>query len=64
MCAKCIATRVYLISLPCLQDLSTGWLRCDPGPMFMPESYDLPGWTPQWVSKQFEPKSIISIGNN
>jgi hypothetical protein len=44
--------------------LSTGWLCCDPGPMFMPESYDLPGWTPQWVSKQFEPKSIISIGNN
>ncbi|GJN34216.1 hypothetical protein PR202_gb22862 [Eleusine coracana subsp. coracana] len=29
-------------------DLSTGWLHCDPGPMFMLESYDLTGWIPQW----------------
>ncbi|CAL5088943.1 unnamed protein product [Urochloa decumbens] len=30
------------------KDLSTGWLHCDPGPMFTPESYNLPGWMPQW----------------
>jgi hypothetical protein len=64
MCANCIAADVYLISLPCLQDLSTGWLCCDPGPMFMPESYDLLVWTPQWGSKQFEPKSVTSIDNS
>ncbi|KAG8088356.1 hypothetical protein GUJ93_ZPchr0010g10473 [Zizania palustris] len=29
------------------KDLSTGWLHCDPGPMFTPESYDLPGWIPR-----------------
>uniref|UniRef100_A0A0E0EWL9 Phosphatidate cytidylyltransferase n=1 Tax=Oryza meridionalis TaxID=40149 RepID=A0A0E0EWL9_9ORYZ len=28
------------------KDLSTGWLHCDPGPIFTPESYDLPGWIP------------------
>nr|AAM08813.1 Putative phosphatidate cytidylyltransferase [Oryza sativa Japonica Group] len=27
-------------------DLSTGWLHCDPGSIFTPESYDLPGWIP------------------
>lgn len=32
-----------------MQDLSTGWLHCDPGPMFKPEYYWLPGWLPQWV---------------
>ncbi|KAJ8639038.1 hypothetical protein MRB53_015732 [Persea americana] len=30
------------------KDLSTGWLHCDPGPMFKPEYYCLPGWLPQW----------------
>ncbi|PSS06107.1 Phosphatidate cytidylyltransferase [Actinidia chinensis var. chinensis] len=29
-------------------DLSTGWLQCDPGPIFKPEYYSLPGWFPQW----------------
>ncbi|KAJ0971420.1 hypothetical protein J5N97_019379 [Dioscorea zingiberensis] len=29
------------------KDLSTGWLYCDPGPMFKPEYYSLPGWVPQ-----------------
>ncbi|KAI9123962.1 hypothetical protein K1719_005262 [Acacia pycnantha] len=26
------------------KDLSTGWLHCDPGPLFKPEPYALPGW--------------------
>ncbi|KAB1224404.1 Phosphatidate cytidylyltransferase [Morella rubra] len=30
------------------KDLSTGWLHCDPGPLFKPELYTLPGWFPQW----------------
>ena len=34
-----------------MQDLSTGWLRCDPDPLFKPEHYPLPGWVPQWVSQ-------------
>uniref|UniRef100_A0A6N2MDT2 Phosphatidate cytidylyltransferase n=1 Tax=Salix viminalis TaxID=40686 RepID=A0A6N2MDT2_SALVM len=29
-------------------DLSTGWLQCDPGPLFKPEYFTLPGWIPQW----------------
>ncbi|KAH7675426.1 Phosphatidate cytidylyltransferase protein [Dioscorea alata] len=29
------------------KDLSTGWLYCDPGPMFKPEHYSLTGWVPQ-----------------
>ena len=32
-----------------MQDLSTGWLHCDPGPMFTPEFFTLPGWIPTWV---------------
>ncbi|KAM7279001.1 hypothetical protein ACFE04_006135 [Oxalis oulophora] len=28
------------------KDLSTGWLHCNPGPVFKPESYSLPGWIP------------------
>ncbi|EEC66737.1 hypothetical protein OsI_33080 [Oryza sativa Indica Group] len=31
---------------PLSNDLSTGWLHCDPGSIFTPESYDLPGWIP------------------
>uniref|UniRef100_A0A7C8ZT41 Phosphatidate cytidylyltransferase n=1 Tax=Opuntia streptacantha TaxID=393608 RepID=A0A7C8ZT41_OPUST len=27
-------------------DLSAGWLHCDPGPFFKPESYNLPSWSP------------------
>ncbi|KAL5988021.1 phosphatidate cytidylyltransferase [Asimina triloba] len=30
------------------KDLSTGWLHCDPGPLFKPEYYPLPGWLPAW----------------
>ncbi|XP_050219884.1 phosphatidate cytidylyltransferase 1 [Mercurialis annua] len=30
------------------KDLSTGWLQCDPGPLFTPEHYSLPGWVPDW----------------
>ncbi|XP_022866440.1 phosphatidate cytidylyltransferase 1 isoform X2 [Olea europaea var. sylvestris] len=30
------------------KDLSTGWLHCDPGPLFKPEYCSLPEWVPQW----------------
>ncbi|KAG8370332.1 hypothetical protein BUALT_Bualt14G0105800 [Buddleja alternifolia] len=30
------------------KDLSTGWLHCDPGPLFKPEYYTLPEWLPEW----------------
>ncbi|RVX08088.1 Phosphatidate cytidylyltransferase 1 [Vitis vinifera] len=30
------------------KDLSTGWLHCDPGPLFKPENFDLSGWVPRW----------------
>ncbi|KAG2684415.1 hypothetical protein I3843_10G074700 [Carya illinoinensis] len=30
------------------KDLSTGWLHCDPGPLFKPEHFSLLGWVPQW----------------
>ncbi|XP_076959450.1 phosphatidate cytidylyltransferase 1-like isoform X2 [Bidens hawaiensis] len=30
------------------KDLSTGWLQCDPGPLFTPENVTLPGWLPEW----------------
>uniref|UniRef100_A0A8R7NXF7 Phosphatidate cytidylyltransferase n=2 Tax=Triticum urartu TaxID=4572 RepID=A0A8R7NXF7_TRIUA len=30
------------------KDLSTGWLKCDPGPMFKPEHYYLGDWAPNW----------------
>ena len=41
---------VYLSGIQ-MQDLSTGWLHCDPGPLFSPEYFTLPGWIPSWVSK-------------
>ncbi|KAG4919575.1 hypothetical protein JHK85_057856 [Glycine max] len=31
------------------KDLSTGWLHCDPGPLFKPESYPLQGWISHWI---------------
>jgi phosphatidate cytidylyltransferase len=34
-----------------MQDLTAGWLHCDPGPLFKPERFILPGWVSQWVSK-------------
>ncbi|KAF7121300.1 hypothetical protein RHSIM_Rhsim13G0146800 [Rhododendron simsii] len=30
------------------KDLSTGWLHCDPGPLFKPEYFTLPAWIPKW----------------
>ncbi|WCJ32999.1 Phosphatidate cytidylyltransferase family protein [Euphorbia peplus] len=30
------------------KDLSTGWLECEPDPLFMPEHYFLPNWMPDW----------------
>lgn len=29
-------------------DLSTGWLHCDPGPLFKPETFTFPVWMPDW----------------
>ncbi|KAJ8752978.1 hypothetical protein K2173_008713 [Erythroxylum novogranatense] len=31
------------------KDLSTGWLQCDPGPLFKPEYWTLPRWISQWL---------------
>ncbi|KAF3451803.1 hypothetical protein FNV43_RR07899 [Rhamnella rubrinervis] len=30
------------------KDLSTGWLHCDPGPLFKRETFSLTEWVPQW----------------
>ncbi|XP_050238373.1 phosphatidate cytidylyltransferase 1-like [Mercurialis annua] len=30
------------------KDLMSGWLQCDPGPLFKPEYFILPGWVPRW----------------
>ncbi|KAL6522711.1 phosphatidate cytidylyltransferase [Orobanche hederae] len=30
------------------KDLSTGWLQCDPGPLFKPEYFIVPVWFPEW----------------
>ncbi|ESQ51666.1 hypothetical protein EUTSA_v10017526mg, partial [Eutrema salsugineum] len=30
------------------EDLSTGWLHCDPGPLFKQETHALPGWISDW----------------
>ncbi|CAL9015058.1 hypothetical protein PRUPE_4G011700 [Prunus persica] len=30
------------------KDLSTGWLDCDPGPLFKPEYYTFPEWLQPW----------------
>ncbi|KAL0457087.1 UNVERIFIED_CONTAM: Phosphatidate cytidylyltransferase 1 [Sesamum latifolium] len=30
------------------KDLSTGWLHCDPRPLFKPEYFTLPEWFPGW----------------
>uniref|UniRef100_A0A166CL96 Phosphatidate cytidylyltransferase n=1 Tax=Daucus carota subsp. sativus TaxID=79200 RepID=A0A166CL96_DAUCS len=30
------------------KDLLTGWLHCDPGPLFKPEYFALPAWFPDW----------------
>lgn len=29
--------------------MSTGWLECDPGPLFKPEYFAVPQWFPEWV---------------
>lgn len=41
-----------------MQDLSTSWLQCDPGPLFRPEYYTIPKWFPEWVSRLL---SIIAL---
>lgn len=43
-----------------LQDLSTGWLDCDPGPLFKPEYYTFPEWLPPWVSEVTFIDSVIT----
>ncbi|CAH2078266.1 unnamed protein product [Thlaspi arvense] len=30
------------------EDLSTGWLHCDPGPLYKQETHVLPGWISVW----------------
>ncbi|KAK1285185.1 Phosphatidate cytidylyltransferase [Acorus calamus] len=37
------------------KDLSTGWLHCDPGPMFKPDYYSLPQWFPFWKDVEILP---------
>ncbi|KAB8083593.1 hypothetical protein EE612_005839, partial [Oryza sativa] len=39
------------------KDLSTGWLCCDPGPMFKPEHYSLG----EWVPKGFPWKEVVLL---
>ncbi|CAH9104003.1 unnamed protein product [Cuscuta europaea] len=39
------------------QDLSTGWLTCDPGPLFKPYYATLPEWIPQW----FLPRQVLAM---
>ncbi|KAK0602236.1 hypothetical protein LWI29_031637 [Acer saccharum] len=41
------------------KDLSTGWLQCDPGPLFKPEFHSFPGWIPEWSNQSF-----ISLGSS
>ncbi|XP_031745522.1 phosphatidate cytidylyltransferase 1 isoform X1 [Cucumis sativus] len=43
------------------KDLSTGWLHCDPGPMFTPEFFTLPGWIPTWVRTVFPWKDVTIL---
>ncbi|XP_023635132.1 phosphatidate cytidylyltransferase 3 isoform X3 [Capsella rubella] len=54
---RCFLLGLYFIAmLHLLQDLSTGWLHCDPGPLFRPEYYPLPFWI-----APFSPWKEISI---
>lgn len=41
---------MILFALSYLQDLSTGWLYCDPGPLFKPKLYYFSGIVPEWVN--------------
>ncbi|XP_076881567.1 phosphatidate cytidylyltransferase 1-like [Bidens hawaiensis] len=43
------------------KDLSTGWLQCDPGPLFTPESFALPGWLP-WKEVHVMPVQWHALG--
>uniref|UniRef100_M4DAV2 Phosphatidate cytidylyltransferase n=1 Tax=Brassica campestris TaxID=3711 RepID=M4DAV2_BRACM len=36
------------------EDLSTGWLQCDPGPLFKQETHALPGWISNWFASGFK----------
>lgn len=42
-----------------VQDLSTGWLHCDPGPLFRPMYHPLPAWVPHWV--RFNPAALLHL---
>ena len=56
---------MFISSANNMQDLSTGWLHCDPGYLFKPESYSLQGWVPHWVSTwdsaEFEVPTLTSL---
>jgi phosphatidate cytidylyltransferase len=42
------------------KDLSTGWLYCDPGPLFKPKMYSL-GWLPSWAPWPWREVSIMPV---
>ncbi|CAI9118293.1 OLC1v1019845C2 [Oldenlandia corymbosa var. corymbosa] len=45
------------------KDLSTGWLQCDPGPLFKPEHFTLPRWVPfPWREIQILPVQWHALG--
>ncbi|XP_076910557.1 phosphatidate cytidylyltransferase 1-like [Bidens hawaiensis] len=43
------------------KDLSTGWLQCDPGALFTPESFTLTGWLP-WKEIHVMPVQWHALG--
>ena len=43
-----------------MQDLSTTWLECDPGPIFKPETFALPSEVAQWVGVRSNFFSIVA----
>ncbi|KAI3765306.1 hypothetical protein L2E82_15336 [Cichorium intybus] len=43
------------------KDLSTGWLQCDPDPLFKPENFTLPEWFP-WTEIQILPVQWHALG--
>ncbi|KAD3069380.1 hypothetical protein E3N88_37260 [Mikania micrantha] len=47
------------------KDLSTGWLQCNPGPLFMPENFTLPGLLPEgflWKEMHVLPVQWHALG--
>lgn len=49
----------FIVMLHLLQDLSTGWLYCDPGPLFRPDYYPLPSWIAPFVSPFHENQPLL-----